>query len=125
MSQFTPQVTVHIRRKKKNLIVFSLAKTTDDVAIATIRTLAADMIAKSNSGHPGSSRSWNLMVLPKFILYSGAPLGMAPAAHILFSRRVSTGNAIDNMSLISHSFINANPKNSKWFNRDRFVLSNG
>ena len=23
------------------------------------------------------------------------------------------------------SFLNANPKNSKWFNRDRFVLSNG
>lgn len=35
-------------------------------------------------------------------------MGMAPAAHVLFSR-----------------FVNANPKNSKWFNRDRFVLSNG
>ncbi len=23
------------------------------------------------------------------------------------------------------SFFKANPKNSKWFNRDRFVLSNG
>lgn len=62
----------------------------DDVAIATIRTLAVDAVAKANSGHPG------------------APLGMAPVAHVLFSR-----------------FINANPKNSKWFNRDRFVLSNG
>ncbi|THU87040.1 dihydroxyacetone synthase [Dendrothele bispora CBS 962.96] len=62
----------------------------DDVAIATIRTLAADVVAKANSGHPG------------------APMGMAPAAHVLFSR-----------------FVNANPKNSKWFNRDRFVLSNG
>ncbi|KAJ7940848.1 transketolase [Mycena leptocephala] len=62
----------------------------DAAAIATIRTLAADVVAKSNSGHPG------------------APMGMAPAAHILFSR-----------------FMNANPKNSKWFNRDRFVLSNG
>ncbi|KAF9533402.1 transketolase [Crepidotus variabilis] len=62
----------------------------DDVAIATIRTLAVDTVGKANSGHPG------------------APMGMAPAAHVLFSR-----------------FINANPKNSKWFNRDRFVLSNG
>ncbi|KIY51110.1 transketolase [Fistulina hepatica ATCC 64428] len=62
----------------------------DDLAIATIRTLAADVIAKANSGHPG------------------APLGMAPVGHILFSR-----------------FINANPKNSKWYGRDRFVLSNG
>ncbi|KAJ7098116.1 Transketolase, thiamine diphosphate binding domain-containing protein [Mycena belliarum] len=61
---------------------------TDAAAIATIRILAADVVAKSNSGHPG------------------APMGMAPAAHILFSR-----------------FMNANPKSSKWFNRDRFVLS--
>ncbi|KAJ7046571.1 transketolase [Mycena alexandri] len=65
-------------------------QSSDDTAIATIRTLAADVVAKSNSGHPG------------------APMGMAPVAHILFSR-----------------FVNANPKNSKWFNRDRFVLSNG
>ncbi|KIY69576.1 transketolase [Cylindrobasidium torrendii FP15055 ss-10] len=62
----------------------------DDVSIATIRTLAADVVAKANSGHPG------------------APMGMAAVAHVLFSR-----------------FINANPKNSQWFNRDRFVLSNG
>ncbi|KAF7359558.1 Transketolase [Mycena sanguinolenta] len=65
-------------------------QSSDAAAIATIRVLAADVVAKSNSGHPG------------------APMGMAPAAHILFSR-----------------FMNANPKNSKWFNRDRFVLSNG
>ncbi|KAJ7489910.1 transketolase [Mycena galericulata] len=62
----------------------------DSKCIATLRTLAADVVAKSNSGHPG------------------APMGMAPAAHILFSR-----------------FLVANPKQSKWFNRDRFVLSNG
>ncbi|KAF5324450.1 hypothetical protein D9611_004311 [Ephemerocybe angulata] len=62
----------------------------DEVAIATIRTLAVDTVAAANSGHPG------------------APMGMAPVAHVLFSR-----------------FLNANPKNPKWFNRDRFVLSNG
>ncbi|KAJ7632421.1 transketolase [Roridomyces roridus] len=62
----------------------------DDKCIATIRTLAADVVAKSNSGHPG------------------APMGMAPVAHVLFSR-----------------YLLANPSNSKWFNRDRFVLSNG
>ncbi|KAF9643001.1 transketolase [Thelephora ganbajun] len=62
----------------------------DDLAVNTIRTLAADVVGKANSGHPG------------------APMGMAPAAHVLFTR-----------------FFNANPKNSKWFNRDRFVLSNG
>ncbi|KAF8514027.1 transketolase [Gautieria morchelliformis] len=63
---------------------------TDDLSINTIRALAADVVNKANSGHPG------------------APMGMAPVAHVLFSR-----------------FFVANPKNSSWFNRDRFVLSNG
>ncbi|KAJ1798937.1 Transketolase [Coemansia sp. RSA 2399] len=40
--------------------------------------------------------------------HPGAPMGCAPMAHVLFTR-----------------FLNANPKNSSWFNRDRFVLSNG
>ncbi|EPQ29612.1 uncharacterized protein PFL1_02831 [Pseudozyma flocculosa PF-1] len=62
----------------------------DEKAIATIRCLAADVVAKSNSGHPG------------------APMGMAPLAHLLWSR-----------------YMTANPKHSKWINRDRFVLSNG
>ncbi|EIW60597.1 transketolase [Trametes versicolor FP-101664 SS1] len=66
------------------------AHSADDVAVATIRALAADVVGKANSGHPG------------------APMGMAPVAHVLFTR-----------------FFNANPKSSKWFNRDRFVLSNG
>lgn len=35
-------------------------------------------------------------------------MGMAPAAHVLFTR-----------------FMKFNPKHSKWYNRDRFVLSNG
>lgn len=40
--------------------------------------------------------------------HPGAPMGCAPMAHVLFTR-----------------FLNANPKNINWFNRDRFVLSNG
>ncbi|KAF9924833.1 Transketolase [Linnemannia zychae] len=40
--------------------------------------------------------------------HPGAPMGCAPMAHVLFSR-----------------FLNFNPKNPKWANRDRFVLSNG
>ncbi|CEH18873.1 transketolase [Ceraceosorus bombacis] len=63
---------------------------TDEKAIATIRTLAADIVFKSNSGHPGM------------------PMGMAPIAHLLFSR-----------------FFTASGKDPKWINRDRFVLSNG
>lgn len=31
-----------------------IANPADDVAIATIRTLAVDVVAKANSGHPGS-----------------------------------------------------------------------
>jgi len=62
----------------------------DQLAINTIRLLAVDATFKSNSGHPG------------------APMGMAPVAHVLFSK-----------------FMKFNPKNPKWLNRDRFVLSNG
>ncbi|CEJ92490.1 Putative Transketolase 1 [[Torrubiella] hemipterigena] len=62
----------------------------DQLAINTIRLLAVDATFASNSGHPG------------------APMGMAPVAHVLFSK-----------------FMNFNPKNPSWLNRDRFVLSNG
>ncbi|KAI8143570.1 transketolase [Fennellomyces sp. T-0311] len=40
--------------------------------------------------------------------HPGAPMGCAPMAHVLFSRH-----------------LNVNPKNTKFINRDRFVLSNG
>ncbi|KAJ5987376.1 hypothetical protein N7451_011741 [Penicillium sp. IBT 35674x] len=62
----------------------------DVLAVNTIRLLAVDAASKANSGHPG------------------APMGMAPVAHVLFNK-----------------FMNFNPKNPDWANRDRFVLSNG
>ncbi|KOS20538.1 putative transketolase [Escovopsis weberi] len=62
----------------------------DIQAINTIRLLAVDATFKSNSGHPG------------------APMGMAPIAHVLWDK-----------------FMKFNPKNPNWVNRDRFVLSNG
>lgn len=62
----------------------------DQLSINTIRTLSLDAIQKANSGHPG------------------LPLGMAPAAYVLWTR-----------------FLRHNPKNPKWFNRDRFLLSAG
>jgi len=40
--------------------------------------------------------------------HPGAPMGCAPMAHVLFTK-----------------FLKCNPNNSKWINRDRFVLSNG
>jgi len=57
----------------------------DDVAIATIRTLAADVVAKANSGHPGLTFQSFILIVSS-ILRLGAPMGMAPAAHVLFSR---------------------------------------
>ncbi|GAB7350352.1 hypothetical protein MBLNU459_g0981t1 [Dothideomycetes sp. NU459] len=63
---------------------------TDQLCINAIRLLAVDATAKANSGHPG------------------APMGMAPVAHVLFNK-----------------FMTFNPKNPDWVNRDRFVLSNG
>ncbi|KXJ91074.1 transketolase [Microdochium bolleyi] len=62
----------------------------DTRAVNSIRILAADGTFNSNSGHPG------------------APMGMAPVAHVLFNK-----------------FMKFNPKNPSWLNRDRFVLSNG
>ncbi|MBT6341316.1 MAG: transketolase [Desulfobacula sp.] len=62
----------------------------DQLTISTIRTLCMDAVQKANSGHPG------------------APMGLAPAAYVLFKR-----------------FLKHNPKNPAWVDRDRFVLSAG
>ncbi|MEO8650522.1 MAG: transketolase [Acidobacteriota bacterium] len=62
----------------------------DQLCVNTIRTLSLDAVQKANSGHPG------------------LPLGMAPAAYVLWTK-----------------FLRHNPKNPKWFDRDRFVLSAG
>jgi transketolase len=64
--------------------------TIDGLCVNTIRTLVIDAVQKANSGHPG------------------APMGLAPAAYILWTR------------MLKH-----NPKNPEWFDRDRFVLSGG
>ena len=67
------------------------AKTTlDELCINTIRTLSLDAVQKAESGHPG------------------LPLGMAPAAYVLWTK-----------------FLRHNPRNPKWFGRDRFLLSAG
>ena len=62
----------------------------DQLSVTTIRTLCMDAVQKANSGHPG------------------APMGLAPAAYVLFKR-----------------FLKHNPKNPAWIDRDRFVLSGG
>ncbi len=64
--------------------------TLDNLCVNTIRTLAMDAVQAANSGHPG------------------APMGMAPAAYVLWTR------------VLKH-----NPKNPDWPDRDRFVLSAG
>lgn len=65
-------------------------KSSETLAINTIRTLAMDAVQKAGSGHPGTAMS------------------LAPAAYVLWNK-----------------IMNYNPKNPGWFNRDRFVLSNG
>ena len=62
----------------------------DELCINTIRTLAMDAVQAANSGHPG------------------APMGLAPAAYVLWTR------------VMKH-----NPENPAWADRDRFVLSAG
>ncbi len=72
--------------KKKNPGLTEL----DERCIQTIRFLSAEAVQKANSGHPGM------------------PIGMAPAAYILWTK-----------------YMKYNPANPKWHNRDRFVLSAG
>jgi transketolase len=62
----------------------------DELCIDTIRFLSADAVQKAKAGHPGM------------------PIGLAPAAYILWMRH------------LKH-----NPANPRWINRDRFVLSGG
>ncbi|WP_152270085.1 transketolase [Agriterribacter humi] len=59
-------------------------------AINTVRVSSADAVQKANSGHPGT------------------PMGLAPAAHVLWSH-----------------IMHYNPQNPEWPNRDRFILSCG
>jgi transketolase len=61
-----------------------------DLSVNTIRTLSIDAVQQANSGHPG------------------APLGLAPAAYVLWQH-----------------FLKHNPRDPQWPDRDRFVLSAG
>ena len=62
----------------------------DSMCVNTIRGLAMDMVETAKSGHPG------------------APMGLAAAAFVLWTR------------VLKH-----NPRNPGWVDRDRFVLSAG
>ncbi len=62
----------------------------DELRIATIKVLAAEAVERAKSGHPG------------------APLGLATAAYVLWSR-----------------FLCHDPADPAWPDRDRFVLSAG
>jgi transketolase len=80
-------------KKEKRIMTEGLAETRqniDDLCINTIRALSMDAVQKANSGHPG------------------APMGLAPAAYVLWTR------------VMKH-----NPENPGWLDRDRFVLSAG
>jgi transketolase len=62
----------------------------DQLCINTVRTLAIDAVQAAQSGHPG------------------APLALAPAAYVLYTK------------VMKH-----NPADPTWVDRDRFVLSAG
>jgi transketolase len=62
----------------------------DELCINSIRVLAMDAVQRADSGHPGT------------------PMGLAPLAYVLWSRR-----------------LRYNPADPAWVNRDRFVLSAG
>ena len=62
----------------------------DELCVQTIRFLSIEGVQKAKSGHPGM------------------PMGMAPAAYVLWTR-----------------YLRYNPANPQWHNRDRFVLSAG
>ncbi len=62
----------------------------DELCVNTIRFLTVDAVEKAKSGHPGM------------------PMGMAPAAYVLWTKHMRY-----------------NPANPQWHNRDRFVLSAG
>ncbi len=63
---------------------------TDTLCVDTIRCLSMDAVEKANSGHPG------------------APMGLAPVAHVLFNK-----------------VMKISPDNPEWVDRDRFILSCG
>ena len=67
-----------------------MSQAIEELCINTIRTLSMDAVQKANSGHPG------------------APMGLAPAAYVLWAR-----------------FLKHNPRNPLWPDRDRFILSAG
>jgi transketolase len=62
----------------------------DELCVNAIRMLSVDAVEKAKSGHPG------------------APMGLAPAAFVLWTR-----------------FLKHYPRNPGWADRDRFVLSAG
>jgi transketolase len=62
----------------------------DELCVNSIRMLSVDAVEKAKSGHPG------------------APMGLAPAAYVLWTR-----------------FLKHHPRNPSWPDRDRFVLSAG
>jgi transketolase len=75
---------------RTGLDVASERSSVEKLAINTIRTLCMDAVQAANSGHPGS------------------PMGMAPAAYVLWQR-----------------YLRFDPEYPVWGNRDRFVLSAG
>lgn len=72
------------------MLINKIDKNKIDLAVNTVKMLAADAIEKAQSGHPG------------------LPMGFADIAFVLWMQ-----------------FLRFNPKDPRWANRDRFILSAG
>lgn len=74
-----------------------------------IRALAMDAVQQANSGHPG------------------APMGMADMALALWAPTLAATDKSAKSKKVApiQGHLRHNPANPQWFNRDRFVLSNG
>ena len=67
-----------------------MSQSIDSQVVSAIRVLSIDQVESANAGHPG------------------LPMGLAPAAYVLFSK------------IMRHA-----PSKPHWINRDRFILSAG
>ncbi|KAG1718877.1 transketolase [Suillus occidentalis] len=84
-----------------SLLVLLIFGWTNNASISTIRTLTADAAGKANSGQPCCTHGYCACI--------PCPLH----------------NSSDVVGSWNFEFYDTNPTNSKWFNRDRLVPSNG
>lgn len=92
--------------EESNAKVFALANANTDIQVRTASGIIKPFIQHTSVATMRCLASD--MVEKANSGHPGMPIGMSPCGYVLWKY-----------------FLNVSPKNSKWFNRDRFVLSNG